>query len=283
MGPPSSDRPRGTTVELSVPVRDGDLFKHGASEYVLNFLADNPDFELSVRQLSMLVPFSERATREAVNVLEANDVVRTTRRDTARLSRINRERLNKADDPITSIPQVEFHLPVRLATQAIESALDGVSGIVLFGSVARGTADRQSDVDIWVLVEEKATQQQHRATKLAGKLAEVDIPHTIDLSDAVNFQTEGVKAARTPDEPITFSFELEDVPETIALSAETVGEWRLAGDRLSGERYSFQIVVESPKSILRQIDRIDPTLFTDGITLSNSEHLTNVKAEVIDQ
>jgi hypothetical protein len=67
--------PAGSSIGLALPIRDSDLFKHSASTHVLNFLSDNPDINVSIRQLSTVTPLSERATREAVNVLEANDIV----------------------------------------------------------------------------------------------------------------------------------------------------------------------------------------------------------------
>ena len=39
------------------------------------------------------------------------------------------------------IPQAEFHTPVRTAVEQLVEQLDTVIGIVLYGSVARGTAD----------------------------------------------------------------------------------------------------------------------------------------------
>lgn len=281
MGTERTGRRTGAAVELPVPLWDGDLFKHGASEPAVNFLADNPDFELSLRQLAAVTSYSERATREAVDVLEANGVLETVRRNNSRLVRINKSRLEEPDDPILSVPQEEFHMPVRLATESVETVLEDVAGIVVFGSVARGTADRTSDIDLWVLVESNAAQQQHRATKLARDLGDVDIPRSIDLSRLVNFEVLAARADGSGDGAP--SFEVDDAIEGITVSSSEAGEWTVEDTNPSGQRYSFEIVVETPTSFLNHEDAIDPELFTDGITLRDSDLLQRVKSEVIDR
>jgi len=43
---------------------------------------------------------------------------------------------------------------VREAIDALVGRLNDILDVLVYGSVARGEADRQSDVDIWVLVRE---------------------------------------------------------------------------------------------------------------------------------
>ncbi|WP_254538438.1 nucleotidyltransferase domain-containing protein [Halomarina litorea] len=255
--PPDSDR--GMSIELALPVRDADLFKHGATTYILNFLSDNPSINVSLRQLSKVVPLSERATREAVDVLEANELVETFHKGNARRVHINRNRLDNPDDPIRSIPQTNFQTPVRVAYHYLEDELDDVLGIILFGSVARGEADRQSDIDLWVLVGGDHMQQRHEANKLAKRLERLQIPPTIAVADAVNTDFESGWA---------------DLKETLEADGQ---------DRASAHRYSFEILVETPQSIINQLERVDTErLFGTGITLLSSETLDRVKQEVLD-
>lgn len=261
----STDRPSdgpypdsGTSLELALPVRDSELFKHGATTHILNFLSDNPDINVSLRQLSKVVPLSERATREAVNVLEANELIETFHKGNARRVHINRERLNNPNDPIRSIPQPEFHTPVRIAQYYIEDELEDVLGIILFGSVARGEADRQSDIDLWVLVGENHMQQRHTANNLEQVLSGFQIPPTISLADALNADLEN---------------NWSKVKETLEADDQN---WA------SAQRHSFEILVETPQSIINQSDRVDPeNLFGAGITLLSSETLDRIKLEVL--
>lgn len=248
----------GASIGFALPVRNSELFKHGATPHILNFLSDNPDIDVSIRQLSHVVPMSERATREAVNALEANDLIQTYNQGNARRVHINRARLNKPEDPIRSIPQTEFQTPVRVACRYIEDELDDVKGIILFGSVARGTADRQSDIDLWVLVAEDHLQQRHEANKLTTRLDGLQIPPTIALADA----TEA---------------DFEANWDTISAQLEADGQ-----DWASAQRHSFEIIVETPESILSQSDRIEADqLFGRGITLLSSELLERVKMEIV--
>lgn len=253
--PTQSDE--GSAIELALPVRDSGLFKHGATTHILDFLSDNPDFELSIRQLSNVVPYTERSVRESVDVLEANELVTTVTEGNARRVQINRRRLRKGDDPILSIPQSEFQLPTRIAKLTLEEELDELCGIIVFGSVARGTADRRSDVDLWVLVEADATRQQHEANKLADELAGLQIPPAVAVFDALDADLETDWA---------------NVKEMLEQDEQN---WT------SAQRYDFEIIVESPKSFLNQLDRVDEDIFTEGITLVDSKTLQRLKQEVL--
>lgn len=248
----------GTTLGLPLPIRDSELFKHSASQHVLNFLSDNPDVNVSIRQLAAVTPMSERATREAVNVLEANELIATFHEGNARRVHVNKARLDKPDDPILNIPQTHFQTPVRVARHYVETELDDVKGVVLFGSVARGDADRRSDIDLWVLVASDHMQQRHEANKLAKRLEELQIPPTVAVADATSAD---------------FESNWENIRETLE---DDDRDWA------SAERHSFEIIVETPQSIINQSDRIDSEkLFGKGITLLSTETLERVKLEVL--
>lgn len=254
-----TDPERGTSIELSLPVRDSELFKHGATTHVLNFLGDNPDINVSIRQLSKVAPLSERATREAVNALEENGLVETFHKGNARRVHINRDRLENPSDPICSIPQTEFRTPVRVARHYIEAELEDVQGLILFGSVARGEADRQSDIDLWVLVGGDHMQQRHEANTLAKHLDGLQIPPTVAVADALNAD---------------FETGWDEVKETLEADGR---------DWASAQRHSFEILVETPRSIINQGDRIDAEkLFGTGITILSSRTLDRTKLEVLD-
>ena len=203
---------------------------------------------------------SERATREAVDALAANGLVETVNGGNARRVHINRGRLTATDDPVLAIPQTRFQTPVRVAQQYLEDELADVRGIILSGSIAQGDADRQSDIDLWVLVEGDHMEQRHAANKLAKHLGELRIPSTIPAPDAdtADFDT--------------------DWPEIKSLLEEKSGDWNDA------ERYSFQILVETPQSIISQADRVDTEqLFGRGITLYSTEVLDRIKVEVLSE
>ena len=61
---------------------------------------------------------------------------------------------------------------MKAATEALLNELADVLGIVLYGSVARGEADRRSDVDLWILVRENRMKNQRRANRVRQNLEE---------------------------------------------------------------------------------------------------------------
>lgn len=160
----------GVSISLSIPARDADLFKHGATDDVLSFLSRHRLDEFSLRQLSTQIDHSLPTVKRTVDVLSANDLVVVQSEGNKRLVRINRDRLSVPDDPILRIPQSEFHRPVQAAVDRLTAALDDVVAIICFGSVARGEADRRSDIDLWVLVRADRAANQRAANTVRGNL-----------------------------------------------------------------------------------------------------------------
>ncbi|MFP9062185.1 nucleotidyltransferase domain-containing protein [Natrialbaceae archaeon A-chndr2] len=159
------------TLALSIPAPHPDLFRHKATNDILRLLVDNPYETFTIRELSRLTDHSTYSTKSAVDVLEANGLVSATAEGNRRPVGINRDRLSKPDDSVLQIPQPEFHHPVRAAIEKLRSELDDVRGILVFGSVARGQADRQSDIDLWVLVAD-SRGEQHRGNEVAKELSQ---------------------------------------------------------------------------------------------------------------
>lgn len=213
----------GPFLAVPVPARDGSLYRYGVTDGLLALLVDNPYAAFTVRELSRATGAASRSVSQAVDVLEANDVVETAHEGNKRLVSVNRERLSKPDDPVLGIPQAEFHVPVRTACDRLLDALDDVRGVVAYGSVARGEADRQSDVDLWVLVASEQATNQRRAHEVASGLGE---------------------------------------------------------ERFSGNRYEFQVLVESIVTADEYGDRLNE-VFASGLTLYETEDLRDLKAEVL--
>jgi predicted nucleotidyltransferase len=197
------------------------VFRHTATNDLLQLLLDNPYEQFTIRGLSRLTDNAAQSVKRAVDILEANEVVVVEAEGNRRLVGINRTRVTKPDDPILRIPQPEFHRPVHAALDRIRDELGEVQGVLVFGSVARGQADRQSDIDLWVLTGDRA--DQHRANELAKELGQ---------------------------------------------------------ERFDGDRYEFQILVETPESARSHSDRLGD-VFTDAITLVDSDALRDIKHEVM--
>lgn len=150
----------GIQISLQIPVRDPDLFKNKATDDVLLFLTRHRFEAFTIGELADRTGHAKSSVVRAVDVLAANDLVTDEPEGNRRSVGINRTRLTVPDDPFLQIPQQEFHEPVRAAVEKLRPVLDGVLGIVLYGSVARGEADRRSDIDMWILVNGNRAESQ---------------------------------------------------------------------------------------------------------------------------
>jgi len=105
-----------------------------------------------------------------VNVLSANDLVVESPESNRRPVQINRQRLSIPDDPILRIPNQSITNPSKPRFPELRENINDVVGIILYGSVARGEADRRSDIDLWVLTRSGRTASQREANAIARDL-----------------------------------------------------------------------------------------------------------------
>lgn len=166
------DSDAGITISLSIPAFDPDLFKHKATDDVLLLLSRHRFDEFTIGKLAKQTGHSKPTVGRAVDVLEVNGLLVEKFEGNRRLVRINRERLSVPEDPFLQIPQQEFHEPVKVAVEKLRGVLDNVLGIVLYGSVARGEADRRSDIDLWILVSDNRAEGQRTVNAVERGLEE---------------------------------------------------------------------------------------------------------------
>lgn len=166
--------PAGASISLPIPPLDPGLFKHKATSDVLLFLTNYRFNEFSLRELANQVGHSHQSVRRAVNVLSSNELVVESRKSNQRLVQINRRRLSVPEDPILRVPQLEYHQPVKAAVTQLRENISDVVGIILYGSVARGDADRRSDIDLWVLTRSGRAESQREANAIARELEETE-------------------------------------------------------------------------------------------------------------
>jgi len=165
---------QGVSISVPIPASDADLFKSKATNDILLFLTNHRFEQFSQREVADQIGHSQQTVRRAINTLVENGLVVESPENNQRLVRINRERLAVPDDPLLRIPQPEFQKPVKAAVDELTGCLDGLIGIVLYGSVARGEADRRSDIDLWVLTTTDRAPNQREANAVGSDLEDAE-------------------------------------------------------------------------------------------------------------
>ncbi|WP_135665837.1 nucleotidyltransferase domain-containing protein [Halorhabdus rudnickae] len=165
-----------------------------------------------------------------MNVLSANDLVVESSEGNQRLVQINRQRLSIPDDPILHIPQSEYHQPVKTAVTELRENINDVVGIILYGSVARGEADRRSDIDLWVLTRSGRAESQREANAIARDLEDREFDgdryaYDIDVEavQAIPAYTEDIREIVVSGIPVYKTSDFETV-ENLLLEEGTADE-----------------------------------------------------------
>lgn len=194
-----SDDELGASISLSVPAQNPDLFGSKATNDILLFLTNHRFSRFSLREIAEQIGTSHQTVGRVVDILAENDIVVESLEQNQRCVQINRDRLSIPDDPILRIPQSEFHEPVKAAVNELTAQLDGIIGIVLYGSVVRGEADRRSDIDLWVLTQGERATNQREANAVARELEETEFDQNRYIYD---IDVEAVQAVPTYTENI---------------------------------------------------------------------------------
>jgi len=168
----NSQDDHATTIILDVPIQDDRLFRSQAMSDLLSFVSKNPESQFSYVELGRVLDYSRPSISKAVDVLVANQLVTVEQEAQKKLVQINTGRLSVPDDPLFEIPQPTFRPPVRAAVSSLRERLDEVIGVVVYGSVARGDADRRSDIDLWVAIRNNRMENQRRANRVRQDLEE---------------------------------------------------------------------------------------------------------------
>ncbi|MDS0300212.1 nucleotidyltransferase domain-containing protein [Halogeometricum sp. S1BR25-6] len=159
------------------PGDDTRVFRLRAADTVLRHLIDAHKSEFTLKELTDVTGHSRSTVWRAVEFLEDLGVLQVRETTQRKYVAIDPAQLQK-DDPILGIEQTEYHAPMRSFIERVEDAIedaddvDQLLGVLVFGSVARGEADRKSDIDVFVLVDGDRTVARRTITDVANELGE---------------------------------------------------------------------------------------------------------------
>lgn len=139
-------------IDVTLPLPDEQIFRYEAMDTILEITAQTPSAAFSNRELQELTGFGGPSVSKALSILEKMGLLVRCETGRKTLYRINTDRLHGATDPYMDIQQSEFRRPLRRFTECVADAVSSLAGVLCFGSVARGEADRASDLDVFVLV-----------------------------------------------------------------------------------------------------------------------------------
>lgn len=165
-----------TRVLLDFPFPEERVFRYQAMQDVLHHLVNNPFEAFTQKELATVTDSDVSSVSRSVKLLEQTGVLDIGSGKPAQIT-IDQDHI-LGSDPLFSIPQREFRKPVQvfldeLADEVtVSDAVDELIGIILFGSVARGSADRSSDIDLLVIVNGDLTYGRRIASQLARTLEE---------------------------------------------------------------------------------------------------------------
>lgn len=166
------DAEPSTSIRVPIPAESPELYRIGGTDEILSFLSRNRYEQFTQTEISEHVETSYPSVGKAVDLLAENGLVNVEFEGRSKQIEINRDRLSVPDDPFLQIPQAHFRAPVRAAVDEVTNELESVIGVVLYGSVARGEADRRSDIDLWVVVQENRAENQRLANDVRNSLQE---------------------------------------------------------------------------------------------------------------
>jgi predicted nucleotidyltransferase/DNA-binding transcriptional regulator YhcF (GntR family) len=136
------------------------LLTSGYKQEVLEELVDNPDYMFTVNELAEKVSGSYNSVNKFLRELEEFSIVSFQKKGNNYLIKYNQD--SRYHEVIKSLLRAD-NSPLEEAARNYAEALvqdtyigDKTRSIVLFGSVARGTAGPNSDIDILVLTKEDA-------------------------------------------------------------------------------------------------------------------------------
>jgi predicted nucleotidyltransferase len=193
-------------VRLDFPFPEVRVFRYQAMQDILHHLVNNPFEEFTQQELATITGADISSVSRAVDLLDKLGVLEI---DAGKPARISIEQSHiEWSDPVFAIPQHQFRAPIQAFLDTLTSRIDESTeveelvGVVCFGSVARGTADRSSDIDLLVIVDGDATHGRRMGSETARDLAD----ETFD-GDRYEFEV----LVETPESAVSHGQDLQEI------------------------------------------------------------------------
>ena len=158
-------------ILLDFPFPEERVFRYQAMQDILHHLVNDPMGTFTQQELARLTGADISSVSRSIDLLETLGVITVDEGRPLRIG-VDHDHLEKPD-AILSIPQREFREPIQAFLEELQSRIERSAdvgplvGVVLFGSVARGTADRGSDIDLLVIVNGTQTYGRRLANRIA--------------------------------------------------------------------------------------------------------------------
>ncbi|MFP3871255.1 MAG: nucleotidyltransferase domain-containing protein [Candidatus Aenigmatarchaeota archaeon] len=159
-------------VTIPIPLPKEHIFRNQAMDDILGLLYENPYDEFSIRELRKITGHGGQTVSDSIERFQKLGVIEIRWEGKKKLISIDQRFVQKPDDPYMKIPQEEFRTPVRRFIEKVEALGNNLLGVLVFGSVARGDADRRSDIDIFVLVREDLLQSRRKVQEMRREIEE---------------------------------------------------------------------------------------------------------------
>lgn len=169
-------QPRRVCIDVSSG-EETSIFRIDAADTILRLLVDAHETEFTIPELVDATGAARSTVWRAIDLLEAIGAVRIRETPQRNYVSVDPSRL-QTDDPVLAVDQPEFHAPIRAFVTRVQDAvgdaddIDALRGVVVFGSVARGEADRRSDIDLFVVVDGDRTSARRLVTGIVAELSE---------------------------------------------------------------------------------------------------------------
>ena len=137
---------------------------------IVQLASQNPTREFGNRELRSLTGYAGPSVTKSLNLLKELGFLCVRTEGNRTLYRINSDLVHDPKEPLLAIRQEEFRRPIVGLVERLTDELDSVVGILVFGSVARGVADRSSDIDCLVLVEDDVVRARRVVQEVVNDL-----------------------------------------------------------------------------------------------------------------